>query len=68
MKTNFTDHSMLIIENGEQLTVPAAVAARMVAADLIYFCQDCGGSIHHVNPFVGVTLDDIENRSQMQIP
>jgi hypothetical protein len=65
MKTNSTDCSMLIIENGEQLTIPAAIAARLVADDLIYFCPDCGGSIHHVNPFVGVTLDDIENRSQV---
>jgi hypothetical protein len=62
MKTN-TRRSVVIIENGEQLTIPAAVAARLIANDSIYFCPDCGEDIHHVNPYAGVTLDDIESRN-----
>ena len=65
MRTNSTDRSVLVIENGEELAVSVAVAARLVADDLIYLCPDCGVDIYHVNPFVDATLDTVENRCRV---
>ena len=62
MKTKSTNSSPIVLENGGQLDVSVTAAARLVADDLIYLCPDCGVEIYHVNPFVDVTLDDIENR------
>ena len=65
MKTNSTDRSVIILENGEEATVSVAVAARLEASDLIYLCPDCGVDIYHVDPSVGDTLDDLEKRCDL---
>ena len=65
MKTNSTDRSVIILENGEEATVSIAVAVCLDANDLIYLCPDSGVDIYHVNPSVGDTLDDLEKRCDL---